>query len=708
MKMGRKGKKHPQDAGSRSYSSPLSMWSKLQQKRSKSRDYFNYSDEDSTSYSCELSHPKFNGPFSMHEVAKGETQKIKNRWIFGNVLDPQSKSIKRTNRIFLLSSSLGMFIDPLFLYTITINRRLACLHVDQGFATAVTVLRCLVDAMYLWHIWLQLKLAYVSKQSLVLGGGELVWDARDIAMHYLCAFEGFIFDLFVILPIPQVMIWVVVPSIIRKEGDITSIMPYMLAGFLFQYIPKVLHLFLVVQRMQRVTGYVFGTAWWGFALNLFCYIVAAHVAGSCWYTLGLERMEQCLERQCASTPNCTIDYVGCPKPVSFLGKQPYTDPAFLAWGASSNVVDICFSQSGTMVWGIYNWVVPLVTDTNGFQKIILPLFWGIMTLSSFGNALTPSNHLVEATFCVIVVTCGLLLFTMLIGNIQVFLHSYTSRKEAMQLQMRDLEWWMRRRQLPTRVRQRVRQFERQKWAATRGVDEAAMVSELPEVLRRDIKRHLCVDLVRQVPLFDQMDDLVVNQICERLKPMLFVKRETVVNAGDPVLRMMFVVRGYIQSEYCMKNGNTSCCVLGPGTFCGDELLSWCFKKPPVQRFPPSTCTLRTLSNCEVFGFEADDLRYITEHFRYKFANEKLKNTARYYSSNWRTWAAVTVQLAWRRFKKQRDERKEREKSGLLYNGPLNLAPEEVTQRTSLGMSEKDRLRLYTAMITSPKPQDHLE
>lgn len=68
----------------------------------------------------------------------------------------------------------------------------------------------------------------------------------------------------------------------------------------------------------------------------------------------------------------------------------------------------------------------------------------------------------------------------------------------MQLQMRDLEWWMRRRQLPTRVRQRVRQFERQKWAATRGVDEAAMVSELPEVLRRDIKRHLCVDLVRQV------------------------------------------------------------------------------------------------------------------------------------------------------------------------------------------------------------------
>ncbi len=31
----------------------------------------------------------------------------------------------------------------------------------------------------------------------------------------------------------------------------------------------------------------------------------------------------------------------------------------------------------------------------------------------------------------------------------------------------------------------------------------------------------------QVPLFDQMDDLVLNNICERLKPLLFIKGEKV-------------------------------------------------------------------------------------------------------------------------------------------------------------------------------------
>lgn len=82
--------------------------------------------------------------------------------------------------------------------------------------------------------------------------------------------------------------------------------------------------------------------------------------------------------------------------------------------------------------------------------------------------------------------------------VQVFLHATTSKKQAMQLKMRNIEWWMRKRQLPMGFRQRVRNYERQRWAAMRGVDECEMIRNLPEGLRRDIKYHLCLDLVRQV------------------------------------------------------------------------------------------------------------------------------------------------------------------------------------------------------------------
>ena len=59
---------------------------------------------------------------------------------------------------------------------------------------------------------------------------------------------------------------------------------------------------------------------------------------------------------------------------------------------------------------------------------------------------------------------------------------------------------MRHRQLPQELRERVRRFIHYKWLATRGVDEASILKALPADLRRDINRHLCLDLVRRVKL----------------------------------------------------------------------------------------------------------------------------------------------------------------------------------------------------------------
>lgn len=69
----------------------------------------------------------------------------------------------------------------------------------------------------------------------------------------------------------------------------------------------------------------------------------------------------------------------------------------------------------------------------------------------------------------------------------------------MQLRYQEVQWWMRRRQLPIHLRKRVCHFERQRWATMGGVeDEMELIKDLPEGLRRDIKRHLCLDLIKKV------------------------------------------------------------------------------------------------------------------------------------------------------------------------------------------------------------------
>nr|BAJ33894.1 unnamed protein product [Eutrema halophilum] len=544
-----------------------------------------------------------------------------NKWMMlGRILDPRSKLVQEWNRVFLLVCATGLFVDPLFLYVLSVNAACMCLLVDGWLALTVTALRSMTDLLHLWNIWLQFKIArrwpYPGRDSdgdINEGDGTRV--RTRVAPPYVKK-KGFFFDLFVILPLPQ-------------------------------------------------------------------------AAGACWYLLGVQRSAKCLKEQCENTMGCDLRMLSCKEPVYYGTTEMVLDRARLAWAQNHQARSICLDINTNYTYGAYQWTIQLVSNESRLEKILFPIFWGLMTLSTFGN-LESTTEWSEVVFNIIVLTSGLLLVTMLIGNIKVFLHATTSKKQGMHLKMRNIEWWMKKRHLPLGFRQRVRNYERQRWAAMRGVDECEMVQNLPEGLRRDIKYHLCLDLVRQVPLFQHMDDLVLENICDRVKSLIFTKGETIQKEGDAVQRMLFVVRGHLQSSQLLRDGVKSCCMLGPGNFSGDELLSWCLRRPFVERLPPSSSTLVTLETTEAFGLDAEDVKYVTQHFRYTFVNEKVKRSARYYSPGWRTWAAVAVQLAWRRYKHR-----------LTLTSLSFIRPRRPLSRcASLG---EDKLRLYTAILTSPKP-----
>ncbi|KAI0527491.1 hypothetical protein KFK09_003092 [Dendrobium nobile] len=620
--------------------------------------------------------------------------KHKTQW----VLDPRSPRVQRWNRALLLARAVALALDPLFFYSLSVGGggggAPPCLFMDGGLVVAVTVLRTAADAAHLAHIWLQMRMAYVSRESLVVGCGKLVWDARMVAEHYLRSVKGFWFDLFVILPVPQVVFWMVVPNLMEEE--IKLIMTILIMIFLFQFLPKVYHIICVMRRMQKVTGFIFGSIWWGFGLNLIAYFIASHVAGGCWYVLTIQRIASCLKQQCEKNKTCDLLSFACSKQVCYdlpfsSNVKSISCQAFNFTTETTAVQNdpTCLQVNGPFPYGIYNTALPVVSSNSLAVKILYPIFWGLMTLSTFGNNLEPTSHWLEVIFSITNVLSGLMLFTLLIGNIQVFLHSVMARKRKMQLRCRDMEWWMRRRQLPSQLRQRVRQYELQRWAATRGEDEMEMIKDLPEGLRREIKRQLCLDLIKQVPIFHNLDDLILDNICDRVEPLVFSKNEKVIREGDPVKRMVFIVKGTLQSNQQLSKGMVATCMLGPGGFFGDELLSWCLRRPFVDRLPASSATFVCIKPTEAFGLDAPHLRYITEHFRYKFANEKLKRTARFYSANWRTWAAVNIQLAWRRNRAR--------KMGI-----------SVVIEPSENDGDERKLRRYAAMFMSLRPHDHLE
>ncbi|KAF3967879.1 hypothetical protein CMV_008165 [Castanea mollissima] len=199
-------------------------------------------------------------------------------------------------------------------------------------------------------------------------------------------------------------------------------------------------------------------------------------------------------------------------------------------------------------------------------------------ISTLAGNQTPSYFVWEVLFTMAIIGLGLLLFALLIGNMQNFLQALGRRRLEMSLRRRDVEQWMSHRRLPEELRRQVRQAERYNWAATRGVNEEMLLENLPEDLQRDIRRHLC-KFVKKVRIFALMDEPILDAICERLRQKIYIKGSRILYHGGLVEKMVFIVRGKAES----KGEDGIVVPLSEGDVCGEELLTWCLEHSSISK-----------------------------------------------------------------------------------------------------------------------------
>ncbi|CAA0821367.1 Probable cyclic nucleotide-gated ion channel 14 [Striga hermonthica] len=564
------------------------------------------------------------------------------------VLDPGSDTVLKWNRIFLFFCLVGLFMDPLFFYlpSVVNHGKSSCMQTDLRLGIVVTCFRTVADVFYILHVVVNFRTAYVAPSSRVFGKGELVMDLNKIAKRYLKS--QFVVDLIAALPLPQIVIWSILPAIRSSHADHTNNALVLIV--LLQYIPRLYLIFPLSSQIIKATGVVTKTAWAGAAYNLLLYMLASHVLGASWYLLSIERHATCWKSACMDeykSTRCSLRFLDC-------STLSHGDRGM--WVNSTLVFNKCNPDDTSYFnYGIFgNAVANDVVSSQFLEKYFYCLWWGLQNLSSYGQTLTTSTFIGETLFAILIAILGLVLFAHLIGNMQTYMQSITVRLEEWRLKRRDTEEWMRHRKLPENLQQRVRRFMQYKWFTTRGVDEETILHALPTDLRRDIQRHLCLALVRRVPFFSQMDDQLLDAICERLVSSLSIQGTYIVREGDPVTEMLFVIRGTLESSTTNggRSGFFNSTTLRPGDFCGEELLAWALLPRSTLNLPSSTRTVKALSEVEAFALRAEDLKFVANQFR-RLHSKKLQHTFRYYSHHWRTWAACFIQAAWHRHKRRR-------------------------------------------------------
>lgn len=169
-------------------------------------------------------------------------------------------------------------------------------------------------------------------------------------------------------------------------------------------------------------------------------------------------------------------------------------------------------------------------------------------------------------------------------------------------------------------------------------------------------------------MFEKMDDQLMDAMCDRLKPVLYTENSYIVREGDPVDEMLFVMRGKLLTVTTNggRTGFFNSDYLKAGDFCGEELLTWALDPHTSSNLPISTRTVEALEEVEAFALMADDLKFVASQFR-RLHSKQLRHTFRFYSQQWRTWAACFIQAAWRRHYRKKLEDSLREEEDRLQN-----------------------------------------
>ncbi|XP_019158522.1 PREDICTED: putative cyclic nucleotide-gated ion channel 8 [Ipomoea nil] len=576
-----------------------------------------------------------------------EDLKVSEKMIF----DPQDKSLLFWNRLLVISCIFSVAVDPLFLYLpVFKSSEDHCLHIDSMLAYATTASRTIIDLFYLIRMILQFRTAYIAPSSRVFGRGELVIDPKQIASRYIHRY--FIVDLLSILPLPQIVVWRFLNG--SRGSSVVGTKQALVVLVNLQSIPRFLRFIPLNSDMKKTSGVFAETAWLGAAYYMLWFMLASHIFGAYWYLFAVERKNTCLQQACRDNADCNPSF-------SLLFCSPDRDKTANLTDWREITEDVLQKNCGAdedspFNYGIYaQAVIAGILDNQDFvPKYCYCLWWGLQNLSTLGQGLETSTYPLEILFSIALAISGLLLLAILIGNMQTYLQSITVRLEEMRIKRRDSEQWMHHRVLPPELRERVRRYDQYKWLETRGVDEESLVQNLPVDLRRDIKRHLCLNLVRRVPLFANMDERLLDAICERLKPSLFTENTYIVREGDPVDEMLFIIRGRMESVTTDggRSGFFNRGILKESDFCGEELLTWALDPKAGANLPPSTRTVKAMTEVEAFALIADEVKFITTQFR-RIHSRQVQHTFRFYSQQWRTWASMYIQAAWRRYTRRK-------------------------------------------------------
>nr|XP_023914471.1 cyclic nucleotide-gated ion channel 1-like [Quercus suber] len=161
--------------------------------------------------------------------------------------------------------------------------------------------------------------------------------------------------------------------------------------------------------------------------------------------------------------------------------------------------------------------------------------------------------------------------------------------------------WISQRGFDSTIKSEIMRNIDQRFEEDEDVYVENLIPDLPPDLQNNVKRHLCLNLLKNVKFIKDnglaaKHEQLLLKICDSLKPKFYKEHCYIVQEGDPI------DAGTVWTCTSSSNG-------------GEELLEWVMKhhsadKNNLSKLPIYPKTLRTHTKVEAFALMASDLKQI--------------------------------------------------------------------------------------------------
>jgi CRP-like cAMP-binding protein len=187
-----------------------------------------------------------------------------------------------------------------------------------------------------------------------------------------------------------------------------------------------------------------------------------------------------------------------------------------------------------------------VQQLSQWHQYLYSVYWAITVISTSGwGDLTPTNP-GEVVFTMVVILVGNLIYGSIIGAVTTSTANASASVAEHFERLHSLTHYLKHRRVSPDLMEKTTTYHKHLWRTFGGVNDAAVIAQLPILLRKEVCFTLYGRYLAQVPFFPSHDVSFIANLSILLHPQLYLSGDLLTRKNDIGAEMYFLRSGRVR------------------------------------------------------------------------------------------------------------------------------------------------------------------